>query len=171
MRATRLAAADACSLTSAKVAQHEPSVLGHSVDANDGRHCLVVLNTRLRDPNCAHDVRPAAVISCLECTSFLVAQAARWRRQLRVASLAVGAGVAQPSARGNFFDAVAHLVHRHVAPIAYDDKIIVMRVVVLTHSANGFVNGHVLSVGVQAPDTEALAAAVPPPPATPPIES
>jgi hypothetical protein len=161
MCAARFTAANACPLTLAEIAAHLPRLLGNSVDADDGTHSLIVLNACLRNPNSTHDVCPTAVISGLECTSFLMAQTTNWRRWFRISFLALGARVTQPRARGNFLDAVANLVHSHVATIANNDQIVIIRVVVLTNGAHSFVNGDVLRVGVQTSHTLTIAAAAP----------
>jgi hypothetical protein len=53
-------------------------------------------------------------------------------------------------------------VHSYVASVANYDQIVVIRVVVLAHRTNGFVDGHVLRVGVQSPNAETFATAVTP---------
>ncbi len=124
--AAGLAAADACPLTEAKITAHLPSFLRHFIDADDGAHSFIVLNTGLGDPYGTHDVSPATVIRCLERSFFLVAQTAHRGRGLRIAFLALRARVTEPRTSGNFLDAVANLMHGHVTSVANDDQIVVI---------------------------------------------
>ena len=85
----------------------------------------------LGDPECAHDVRPAAVVRLLERAALVRTEAAvdGARRRLEAAA-------AQPLALGDVRHAVALLVHRKVAHVAEQDHVAVLALAVHADAAH-----------------------------------
>ena len=107
----------------------EPESVGIDVvDAAHGFHRLHVLDVRLRQPVRTEEVRPPVPGRGLERATFHRAQAASFRRRALARGLAVAfARSAEPVSGGHALDAVAQLMHRHVAPLAIQNRVIVVR--------------------------------------------